>query len=95
MYQQYPPPQVIYYGSQYGGCFKFFLYLLSFFMPLLGLIFGLVYMSRPDVESKSLGRTCLIISIISFVLICCSSVLAALLGFLPVLTLPFLEGQGF
>ncbi len=61
----YPPP------PQYGGCFKFFLYALSFFIPLAGLILGIVYMSKGDPESKGLGTACLIIAIASTVLYCC------------------------
>ena len=66
MYPQYQQP--VYYGSQYSGCLKFILYVLSFFMPIVGIIVGLIFMSRPDPESKSLGQTCLIISIASMVL---------------------------
>jgi hypothetical protein len=92
MYQQYPPQQPAYYPQQqYGGCLKFFLYVLSFSMPLAGIIIGIIFMSRPDRESKSLGNACLIISIISMVLWCCvgigfgafSGVFAALLQDMP------------
>jgi len=61
----YPPP------PQYSGCLKFFLYVLSFAIPLAGLILGLVYMSKGDPESKSLGTACLIIAIVSTILYCC------------------------
>ncbi|MBN1956261.1 MAG: hypothetical protein JW900_14610 [Anaerolineae bacterium] len=92
MHQQYPPAQHIYYGSQYSGCLKFLLYVVSFAIPLVGLILGLVYMSRPDPESKRLGQTCLIISIVSFVLICCLTVISLLSGAVPLAILPFREG---
>ena len=85
----YPPPQPVYYGSQYSGCFKFFLYALSFFVPLAGLIIGFVYMGRPDPESKRLGQTALILGIVSIVLSCCVGIAT------PLLILPFLETQGF
>ena len=71
---QYQQPQPVYYGSQYSGCVKFLLYALSFFIPIVGIIAGVIFMSRPDPESKSLGQTCLILGIISIVLTCCVSI---------------------
>jgi hypothetical protein len=92
MYVPYPPPQpAYYYGPRYSGCFRFFLYAVSFFIPVAGLIIGLIFMARPDPESKGLGRTCLIIGVISIVLSCCATIVALLPGFL----LPFLESQGY
>jgi hypothetical protein len=88
MYQQYPPQQPVYYGSQYSGCMKLLLYGISFFMPLAGLIIGVIFLSRPDPESKSLGQTCLIIGIVSMVLWCCVSIV---IGFGPALLIPFLD----
>ncbi len=67
----YPPPQYYPPQPQYSGCLKFFLYALSFFIPLAGLIIGLIFMFKNDRESKSLGTTCLIIAIVSTVLSCC------------------------
>ena len=90
MYPQYQQPQPVYYGSQYGGCLKFFLYAISFFIPLAGVIIGVIFLSRPDPESKSLGQTCLILGIVSFVLSCC---LAVVFGFAPALILPFLDSN--
>jgi hypothetical protein len=88
MYQQYPPQQPVYYAQpQYSGCLKFVLYALAFFAPLpIGIIIGIVFMSRPDPESKSLGNACLIISIIAVVLQCCAGLgFAVFSGFLPLL----------
>ena len=74
-YPQYPPQQPIYYQQQqYSGCLKWFLYILSFFSPFpVGIIIAIVFLSRPDPESKSLGNACLIISIVSMVIVCCLS----------------------
>ena len=87
MYQQYPPPQPAYYPQQqYGGCLKAFLYSLSLLIPLAGIIVGIVFMSRPDPESKSLGNACLIIAIISMVIQCCAGLgFGVFSGFLPIL----------
>ena len=73
MYYQQPPPAYPpqYYGPRYGGCLKIFLYLVSFSVPIAGIIIGIVFMSRGDPESRSLGRTCLILGIISVVVACC------------------------
>jgi len=80
MYYQQPPPAYPpqYYGPRYGGCLKIFLYLISFSIPIVGIIVGIVFMSRGDPESRSLGRTCLILGIISVVLACCLGVGASL-----------------
>jgi hypothetical protein len=71
---QYPPQPMYYPQQQYSGCLKAFLYILSFMIPLAGIIVGIVFISRPDPESKSLGNACLIIGIISMVLSCCLAI---------------------
>jgi hypothetical protein len=88
MYQPYPP-QPVYYGSRYSGCLKLVLYAISFFIPLVGLVIGVIFLTRPDPESRSLGQTCLILGILSFLLACCLSVVVSLS---PALLLPFMEG---
>ncbi len=87
MYQQYPPPQPAYYPQQqYSGCLKAFLYVLSFLIPIAGVIIGIVFISRPDPESKGLGQACLIVGIVSFVLWCCLSIVFGISsGFLAAL----------
>jgi hypothetical protein len=70
----YPPPQPVYIGPQYSGCMKFIIYLASFFIPFVGIIAAIIFMSRQDPESKRLGQTALILGIISFVLSCCSGI---------------------
>jgi hypothetical protein len=66
--QPYPPPQ---YGPRYSGCLKFILYAVSFLIPIAGVIIAVIFMSKGDPESNSLGKTCLTISIASFVVGCC------------------------
>ncbi len=85
-YQQQPG----YYGSQYSGCLKIFLYLLSFFIPLAGVIIGVVFMSRPDPESKQMGQTCLILGVVSIFISCC---LGVVFGIGPIFILPFLDSE--
>jgi hypothetical protein len=80
MYYQQPPPA--YYGPRYSGCLKFIMYALSFFIPIVGIIAGIIYMSRGDPESSALGKTCLAISIVAIVLGCCAGIGATGLSFL-------------
>ncbi|AIM16123.1 hypothetical protein HW35_07285 [Bacillus sp. X1(2014)] len=54
-----------------SGGLKALLYILSFFIPIVGLIIGIIWMNdQQDLEKKIIGRTCLIISIVSMVLSC-------------------------
>jgi len=93
MYQQYPPPAPPqYYGAQYSGCMKFLLYCLSLWIPIAGIIIGIMYQSRPDNESKRLGQVCLILGIISMVVNCC---LAILIGVSYPSILIYLESEGY
>jgi hypothetical protein len=71
MYYQPPPYPPQYYGPQYSGCLKFILYVLSFTIPLVGIIVGIIFMTKPDPESRALGRACLILSIVAIVIGCC------------------------
>jgi hypothetical protein len=75
-YQQQPPPAYPpqYYGPRYSGCLKFILYALSLFVPIVGIIAGIIFMSKGDPESSALGKTCLAISIIAIILGCCAGV---------------------
>ena len=76
MYYQQPPPvyppQPV--GPRYSGCLKFILYGVSAFVPLAGFIIALIFMSKGDPESTSLGKTCLIITIAMMVISCCTSI---------------------
>jgi hypothetical protein len=91
MYQQYPQQPVYYPQQQYSGCLKWFLYILSFVAPFpVGIIIAIVFISRQDPESKSLGNVCLIVSIISMVLACCVAAVLMATGVLPMLLIPFM-----
>jgi hypothetical protein len=50
------------------------MYVLSFFIPIVGIVAGIIYMSRGDPESSALGKACLIISIAAIVIWCCVGV---------------------
>lgn len=78
----YQQPPVYHYGPRYDGCLKFILYILSFLIPIVGIVAGVIYMSKGDPESSALGRTCLILGIVSIVIGCCVGVG---FGVLPIL----------
>ncbi|WP_077213460.1 hypothetical protein [Bacillus dakarensis] len=53
-----------------SGGVKVLLYLLSFFVPVAGIILGIVWMNDADMEKKQIGKTCLIVGIVAIVLSC-------------------------
>jgi hypothetical protein len=56
--QETPPePRWLFYG-------------LSFFIPIVGIILGAIYMSKPFPEMKKFGKTCLIAALTFIGLIC-------------------------
>lgn len=72
MYGQ-PMPQ----HEAVSGGMKILLYLLSFFIPIVGFIIGAIYYTKP--ETKEVGKMCIILGILSIVfVVVCWVVLAAL-----------------
>ncbi|MEW9051785.1 MAG: hypothetical protein AB2392_11565 [Neobacillus sp.] len=62
-----------------SGGQKVLLYILSFFIPVVGIILGIVWMNDQDLEKKQIGKNCLVIGIISIILSCiCWFALSAL-----------------
>lgn len=50
-------------------------YVLSFIIPILGIILGAIYLGKPEPENKSFGKNCIIAAVVSFVVaICCAMV---------------------
>jgi hypothetical protein len=68
------------FGGEYvSGGLKALLYILSFFIPVVGIILGIIWMNDQDFEKKGIGKNCLIIGIVSIVLSCiCWFALSAL-----------------
>ncbi|MDR6999514.1 hypothetical protein [Neobacillus niacini] len=52
------------------GGIRVLLYILSFFIPVVGIILGIIWMNDQDPEKKQVGKTCLIVGIVSIVLSC-------------------------
>jgi uncharacterized membrane protein HdeD (DUF308 family) len=62
-----------------SGGQKVLLYILSLFIPVVGIILGIVWMNDQDLEKKQIGKNCLVIGIISIILSCiCWFALSAL-----------------
>ncbi|MBU8878502.1 hypothetical protein BGM26_05800 [Bacillus sp. FJAT-29790] len=49
---------------------KVLFYLLSFFIPVVGIVLGIIWMNDQDLDKKSVGKNCLITAIIATVLSC-------------------------
>jgi bacteriorhodopsin len=56
--------------QKYSTGVRWILYILSFLIWLVGLIAGIVLMTKDDEESKQVGKNCLISMIIGLVLYC-------------------------
>lgn len=63
-----------YAGSEYpqaepiSGGLKAVFYILSLLIWIAGLVIGLIYITKPDPESKHVGKMCLILMAVSLVL---------------------------
>lgn len=49
---------------------RWLFYILSFIIPLAGIILGAIYLSKQDPECKKFGKTCLICAV-AFIVACC------------------------
>ena len=59
---------------------KWLWYILSFIIPLLGIIFGIIYMKKPEPDVKKFGKTCLICALISVGLWCVCVIISMVTG---------------
>lgn len=62
-----PEPKVLYY-------------ILSFVISLFGIIFGIIYMTKDNTESKKFGKICLILGVAPMVLGCLCWVIMMVFG---------------
>jgi hypothetical protein len=60
---------------------KWLFYIISFLIPLAGIIIGAIYMGKPDPECKRFGKNCLIAAIAYFVVMCVCVILFLLFYF--------------
>ncbi|MBC7251665.1 MAG: hypothetical protein H5T62_15475 [Anaerolineae bacterium] len=68
--------------ERYSQGMKILFYALAVLLPVVGIIIGIVLMTREDEESKALGKNVLIVGIVVLVLACCCGFA---MGFLPAL----------
>jgi hypothetical protein len=73
----------IWRGLKLSGGQKALLYILSFFIPVVGIILGIVWMNDQDIDKKAVGKTCLIIGIVAIVLSCICWFAASALSIIP------------
>ncbi|NWQ39356.1 hypothetical protein MLOOGBEN_01430 [Bacillus sp. EB106-08-02-XG196] len=66
-----------------SGGHRALLYILSFFIPVVGIILGIVWMNDQDIDKKAVGKTCLIIGIAAIVLSCICWFAASALSIIP------------
>lgn len=55
-------------GPLMSSGMKTLLYILSFFIPIVGIIVGAIYRTKPEDEYKEVGKTCIVLGIVSFVI---------------------------
>lgn len=73
---QAPPPPPSYQVSGPGvsepmsGGMKILLYLLSFFIPVVGFIVGFIYYTKPNPEERRIGKNCIILAVIAIIWPC-------------------------
>jgi len=53
-----------------SGGVKFLLYLVSFFAMPLGLLIGVIFYTQPDINYNRVGRNCIVIALVPFILFC-------------------------
>jgi hypothetical protein len=49
---------------------RWLFYILSFIIPLAGIILGVIYLTKPDDENKRFGKNCLIAAVAAVVACC-------------------------
>jgi hypothetical protein len=70
-------------GIDLSGGQRALLYILSFIIPVVGIILGIVWMNDQDIDKKTIGKTCLIVGIVSIVLSCICWFAASALSIIP------------
>jgi len=62
---------------------RWLFYVISFIVPLAGIIIGAIYLGKPDPACKAFGKRCLVAAFIPL-LLCCVSYILNLVGVLDV-----------
>lgn len=62
---------------------KVLFYILSFIIPIVGIVLGIIWLNDQDPDKKQVGKYCLILGIVAVVLGCICSFVAPLVFSLP------------
>ena len=54
---------------------RWLFYVLSFIVPLAGIVIGVIYLTKDDAECKKFGKTCIIAAVAAIVACCLCYVL--------------------
>lgn len=66
-----PPPSPPAGGSTVPeGGMKILLYILSFLIPLAGIIIGIIFFTKDTQPEKQFGKMCIILAVVSIVVMC-------------------------
>jgi hypothetical protein len=66
-----PPPAPPAGGSTAPeGGLKILLYIVSFLIPLAGIIIGIIFFTKNTPEEKKFGKMCIILAVVSIVVMC-------------------------
>lgn len=69
--QSPPPPTPPSGGSSVpDGGLKVLLYIVSFLVPLAGIIIGIIFYTKDTSEEKKFGKTCIILAVVAIVVMC-------------------------
>jgi hypothetical protein len=60
--------------QKYSPLVRWLLYIISFISLLVGVIAGVLLMTRDDQESKDVGKNCIIVAVVGLVFWCLCSV---------------------
>ncbi len=66
-----PPPAPPAGGSNVPeGGMKILLYIVSFLIPIAGIIIGIIFYTKDTAEEKQFGKMCIILAVVAIVLFC-------------------------
>jgi hypothetical protein len=95
---QYPSQSPFSFNSVPEGTNRTLLLIVSFIIPIVGIILGVMYMTKPDEASQKFGRHALIAAVSAFVVftLCfiCYFIFIFGFAFAPIFLMPSLEPSG-
>jgi hypothetical protein len=69
--QSPPPPTPPAGGSNVPeGGMKILLYIVSFLIPIAGIIIGIIFYTKDGAEEKKFGKMCIILAVVAIIVFC-------------------------